>query len=78
MEQREDANGKIGVDFTATNHEEVRLWVQNLAGAQEIVATPARLYLPVGSVHMVTAGPGDTIWFDPELPGPNAFSITRT
>ena len=75
MEQRE-ANGLLGVQFTPETWEDVRIWVQGHAEQGEIVATPTRLYLPVGSNGMVQVDPGDTIWWDAEG-GVNAFSLTR-
>lgn len=75
MEQRE-ANGLLGVTFTAEDYEAVRQWVQDRAEQAEIVATPTRLYLPVGSVHMAQVDADDVIWWDPEG-GVNAFSIER-
>ena len=75
MEQRE-ANGLLGVQFTPETWEDVRIWVQGHAEQGEIVATPTRLYLPVGLNNMVTADENDVIWWDPEG-GPNAFSLER-
>lgn len=74
MEQRE-ANGLTGVAFTPDDYELVRQWVQDRA-AQEIVATPTRLYLPVGTNGMVTVDENDVIWWDAEG-GVNAFSLER-
>lgn len=62
--------------FTADTYDFVRQWVQDRA-AQEIVATPTRLYLPILTTGMVQVDPGDEVQFDPELPGPNAFSVVR-
>lgn len=75
MELRE-ANGLFGVEFNPRDYEDVRMWVQDRAVQGEIVATPTRLYLPVGLNHMVTADQNDVIWWDPEG-GPNAFSLER-
>lgn len=75
MELRE-ANGLFGAVFTPKTHSEVRQWVQDRSTYREIVATPTRLYLPVGNDNMVTADENDTIWWDPEG-GPNAFSLER-
>lgn len=75
MEQHE-ANGQFGVKFTPETYEDVRLWVQDRALQAEIVATPTRLYLPVGLNNMVTADENDVIWWDPEG-GDNAFSLER-
>lgn len=63
--------------FTADDYLNVRQWVQDRAEQGEIVATPARLYLPIFTDNMVQVDPGDEILFDPELPGPNAFSVVR-
>lgn len=65
-----------GVVFTSESYEDVRLWVQDRAVQAEIVATPTRLYLPVGAANMVTADENDTIWHDPEG-GVNAFYLER-
>ena len=75
MEQRE-ANGLFGVAFTAENFEPVRQWVQDRAVQGEIVATPTRLYLPVGTNNMAQVDENDVIWWDPDG-GPNAFSVER-
>lgn len=75
MEQLE-AHGMYGVKFTPETYEDVRLWVQGHAVQGEIVATPTRLYLPVGLSSMVTADENDVIWWDPDG-GANAFSIER-
>lgn len=75
MEQRE-ANGLIGVTFSPEEYLAVREWVQGHALQGEIVATPTRLYLPVGLNGMVTVDEGDTIWWDPEGLE-NAFSLER-
>lgn len=75
MEQRE-ANGLLGVTFTADEWQAVRQWVQDRAAQDEIVATPERLYLPVGSTFMAQVDADDVIWWDPEG-GVNAFSIER-
>ena len=75
MEQRE-ANGLVGVVFDPEELEAVRQWVQDRAEQGEIIATPTRLYLPVGSSGMVQVDPGDTIWWDAGG-GVNAFSLTR-
>lgn len=75
MELRE-ANGLTGVVFTPETHLEVRQWVQDRATQGEIVATPTRLYLPVGLQGMASVDEGDTIWFDTEG-GPNGFSLER-
>ena len=64
------------VTFTEDNYEFVRQWVQDRS-VQEIVATPTRLYLPILTTDMVQVDPGDEIQWDPELPGPNAFSVVR-
>ena len=74
MEQLE-ANGLLGVTFTADEFESVRQWVQDRADS-EIVATPLRLYLPVASAGMVQVDQDDVIWWDPEG-GVNAFSLDR-
>jgi hypothetical protein len=76
MEQRE-ANGLLGVTFTADTYDDVRLWVQDRAAQGEIVATPTRLYLPVASNGMTVVDENDTVWWDPEATYPNAFSIER-
>jgi hypothetical protein len=75
MELRE-ANGLFGVVFTSEDHLDVRLWVQDRAEQAEIVATPTRLYLPVGLSGMAQVDQDDVIWWDSEG-GPNAFSIER-
>lgn len=75
MEQLE-ANGLLGAVFTPETYEEVRQWVQDRAVQAEIVATPTRLYLPVGLNNMVTADENDIIWWDPDGLE-NAFSIER-
>lgn len=75
MEQQE-ANGLLGVTFTAEEHEAVRQWVQGKAGGREIVASETRLYLPVALTGMAAVDPGDTIWWDAEG-GENAFSLER-
>ena len=75
MEQHE-ANGLVGVVFDPEELEAVRQWVQDRAEQMEIIATPTRLYLPVGSNGMVQVDPGDTIWWDAEGVV-NAFSLTR-
>ena len=74
MIEYEDS-GYFGVTFTEGEFNTVRQWVQDRA-AQEIVATPKRLYLPVGEVHMETVDDGDEIWWDPSG-GVNAFSLAR-
>ena len=71
MEQYE-LNGSFGVKFTKENYDAVRQWVQDRAEQGEIVATPARLYLPIGTDDMVTVDDNDMIWWNPEG-GPNAF-----
>lgn len=75
MEQRE-ADGLVGVVFDPEELEAVRQWVQDRAEQAEIIATPTRLYLPVGSNGMVQVDSGDTIWWDAKG-GVNAFSLTR-
>lgn len=65
------------VIFTADDPEFARQWVQDRAEQGEIVATTKRLYLPVLTTGMVAVEPGDLIQFDPDLPGPNAFSVVR-
>lgn len=75
MEQLE-AHGHFGVRFTAETHLDVRQWVQDRAVQGEIVASPTRLYLPVGSSSMAQVDENDVIWWDPEG-GDNAFSIER-
>lgn len=75
MELRE-ANGLSGAVFTAVDFDSVRQWVQDRAVQAEIVATPTRLYLPVGLNNMVQVDEDDTIWWDPEG-GDNAFSLER-
>lgn len=75
MDVRE-ANGLKGVVFTAESFQAVRQWVQDRSIQGEIIATPTRLYLPVGLNGMAQVDEGDTIWFDPEG-GPNAFSLDR-
>jgi hypothetical protein len=65
-----------GVVFTPDSYLDVRQWVQDRAEQGEIVATPTRLYLPVGLSNMVTADEDDVIWFDPHG-GVNAFSLER-
>ena len=42
----------------------------------EIIATPTRLYLPVGKSGMVSVDADDTIWWDAEG-GDNAFSLEQ-
>lgn len=74
MDVRE-ANGLQGVVFNTESYADVRQWVQDRA-VQEIVATPTRLYLPVGLTGMAAVDPGDTIFHDPDG-GPNAFSLDR-
>lgn len=71
-----EANGLSGAVFTPQDFEAVRQWVQDRAKQDVIVATPTRLYLPVGSNGMVTADENDIIWWDPEGLE-NAFSIER-
>lgn len=71
-----EAGGLHGAVFTPQTYEEVRQWVQDRAVQGEIVATPTRLYLPVGLNNMVTADENDIIWWDPEGLE-NAFSIER-
>lgn len=66
---------KTGVRFTAEEYEVVRQWVQDRA-AQEIIATPGRLYLPVGEQAMTTIGEGDLIWWAGGL-YPNNFQVER-
>ncbi len=75
MELRE-ANGLTGAVFTPETYLDVRQWVQDRSTYTEIVATPTRLYLPVGLIGMATADENDVIWWDPEG-GDNAFSIER-
>lgn len=75
MELRE-ANGLSGAVFTAETYESVRQWVQDRSSYTEIIATPSRLYLPVGQAGMATADANDVIWWDPEG-GVNAFQIER-
>lgn len=75
MDVRE-ANGLTGVLFTPETHADVRQWVQDRAVQGEIVATPTRLYLPVGLNGMAVVDDGDTIWWDDEG-GDNAFSLER-
>lgn len=75
MEQLE-ANGHFGVKFAPETWDDARLWVQDRAEQGEIIATPTRLYLPVGLSNMVTADENDVIWWDP-AGGPNAFSLER-
>jgi len=75
MEIRE-ANGLTGAVFTPETYADVRQWVQDRSIQGEIVATPTRLYLPVGLTAMAQVDEGDVIWFDPEG-GPNAFSLER-
>lgn len=75
MELRE-ANGLLGAVFTAETYDSVRQWVQDRAAQAEIVASPTRLYLPVGSNGMVQVDENDTIWWDPEGLT-NAFSLER-
>ena len=71
-----EKDGLVGVVFTPEDHEAVRQWVQDRAQQSEIVATSARLYLPVyGS--MTTLDEGDTVWFDPSSPSPDAFKVDR-
>ena len=76
MELKE-APGLEGVVFTAHDFEPVRQWVQDRATNGEIVATPTRLYLPLGASNMVTADENDIIWFAPQAVTPNAFSLER-
>lgn len=74
--QQQEHDGLQGVTFTAEESETVRQWVQDRAQQTEVIATPARLYLPVyGS--MTTLEEGDTVWFDPESSKPNAFRVER-
>lgn len=75
MELRE-ANGLFGAVFTPETYDEVRTWVQDRSTYGEIVATPSRLYLPVGASGMATADANDVIWWD-EHGGENAFQIER-
>lgn len=75
MELRE-SNGLKGVVFTPETFVDVRQWVQDRSTYGEIVATPDRLYLPVGRNNMATVDANDVIWWDPEG-GENAFSIER-
>lgn len=75
MEQLE-AHGHFGAKFTPETYEEVRQWVEDRAEQASIVATPTRLYLPVGLNHMVTADENDVIWWDPEG-AENAFYLER-
>lgn len=75
MELRE-AHGMHGAVFTPNSFEAVRQWVQDRSVNPEIVATPTRLYLPVGLNNMAAAEENDVIWWDPEG-GDNAFSIER-
>lgn len=75
MEQLE-AHGHFGAKFTAETWQDVRQWVQDRSVNQEIVATPARLYLPVGMNHMVAVDENDVIWWDPEA-GDNLFYVER-
>lgn len=75
MELRE-ANGLMGAVFTPETFNDVRQWVQDRSTFGEIVATPGRLYLPVGRNGMATADSNDVIWWDAEG-GDNAFSIER-
>ncbi len=74
MELRE-AHGLTGAVFTPETYMEVRQWVQDRSTFGEIVATPTRLYLPVG-ISMAQVDENDIIWWDPEG-GDNAFSIER-
>lgn len=74
--QQHGTDGRVGATFTSEDHEAVRQWVQDKAVQQEIIATPTRLYLPVGLTGMVTVDEGDVIWFDPDG-GDNAFSLDR-
>lgn len=76
MELRE-ANGLTGVVFTPESYLDVRQWVQDRSIQGEIIATPTRLYLPVGLKGMAVVDSGDTIWHDAEG-GENAFSLERT
>lgn len=71
-----ERNGLTGVVFNEESMPDVRLWVQDRAEQGEIVASPTRLYLPVGENGMAAVDPGDTIWWDPEG-GVNAFSLER-
>ena len=71
-----EKNGLTGVVFSAESMVDVRQWVQDRAAQGEIVATPTRLYLPVGANGMAAVDPGDTIWWDSEG-GVNAFSLER-
>lgn len=75
MELRE-ANGLTGVVFTRETFVDVRQWVQDRSTYGEIVATPDRLYLPVGRNDMATVDANDVIWWDADG-GENAFSIER-
>ena len=75
MNQRE-VGGLEGVTFTAEDFELVRQWVQDRAVQAEIIATPTRLYLPVGKSGMVSVDADDTIWWDAEG-SDNAFSLER-
>lgn len=75
MELRE-SGGLEGVVFTPSTYTEVRQWVQDRSTYTEIVATPTRIYLPVGVSGMATADENDVIWWDPEGLE-NAFSIER-
>ena len=75
MEQREK-DDLVGVTFTSEEAEAARQWVQDRAVQSEIVATPAKLYLPVYS-SMTIVDPGDTVWFNPSSDKPNAFIVER-
>lgn len=75
MEQLE-AHGHFGVKFTPETYSDVRQWVQDRSTYGEIVATPTRLYLPVGLNDMATVDENDVVWWDPEGLE-NAFSIER-
>lgn len=72
----ETRNGLEGAVFTPEDYLQVKQWVQDRALQGEIVATPTRMYLPVGLNGMAVVDPGDTIWWDPSG-GDNAFSLER-
>lgn len=74
--QQEKDGHLEGVTFTEEDWEHVRQWVQDRSQSGEIVATPARLYLPVYG-YMTTLDPGDTVWFDTEAEKPDAFTVER-
>ena len=74
MEQIERNDGQLNVKFTPEEYNNVRIWVEGKSQQGSIVATPTRLYLPVGESGMVTVDENDMIWWDPEG-GVNAFTV---